>query len=177
MIEAAFELFTLKKLPFTRFDFPRWQSWLVIIVIGALAGLDPSMRESVPNMPILLAIAFGVLLICFTFPAIVLLLKWWMKRGGRWDGHGDLFNLIVSSWLVADLLGAGLTALGVPGLLTLPILLYSIWVSGNALHGAIPTASMRYSIGGILLSLIPMFIIIIILSGLIGLLFGIMLAQ
>jgi hypothetical protein len=33
-------------------------------------------------------------------------------------------------------------AAGVPALLTLPLCLYSIWVGGNALSGAIPKASL-----------------------------------
>ena len=46
------------------------------------------------------------------FGVIVGLLRWWLPRGGRWDKRGDLFNLVAASWLVADALGAGLTALG-----------------------------------------------------------------
>jgi hypothetical protein len=45
--------------------------------------------------------------------------------------------------------------LGVPPLLTLPLWLYSVWVGANALSGAIPKASLRYSIGGIVISLFP----------------------
>lgn len=44
-------------------------------------------------------------------------------------------------------------------LLTLPLLLYAIWVGANALSGAIPKASLSYSIGGILLSLIPVMLV------------------
>lgn len=78
-----------------------------------------------------------------------------MKRGGRWDGQGDLFNLVAASWLVADLLGIGLTAMGAPQLLTLLLWLYSVWVGANALSSAIPKASLGYSIGGIAIGLIP----------------------
>lgn len=78
-----------------------------------------------------------------------------MKRDGRWDGQGNLFNLVATSWLVADLLGIGLTAMGVPLLATLLLWLYSVWVGANALSSAIPKASIGYSIGGIAIGLIP----------------------
>jgi len=158
MLTPALSLFLLRELPFARFDFPRWQAWAALIVIGLLVGLDPSMRAGtpeMPGMPLPVALVFNVALILLCFPLIVLFLKWWMKRGGRWDGEGDLFNLVAASWLVADGLGAGLVALGVPHLITLPLWLYAVWVGGNALSGAIPKASLGYSIVGIVLSLIP----------------------
>jgi hypothetical protein len=171
MIPSAFSLFLLRELPFSRFDFPRWQAWLAVAFIGALTGLDPAMRAGTPEMPGLplwAAVLAGVLLILIVFPLIVAFLKWWMKRGGRWDGQGDLFNLVAASWLVADALGAGFMAVGVPALLTLPLWLYSIWVGGNALSGAIPKASLGYSIGGIALSLVPTLLLAGIVMGLLG---------
>jgi hypothetical protein len=99
------------------------------------------------------------------FLVILAFLKWWMKRGGRWDGEGDLFNLVAASWLVADGLGAGLIALGVPPLFTLPLWLYAVWVGGNALSGVIPQASLGYSIAGIVLSLIPAMLAIAVIGG------------
>lgn len=158
MINSALSLFLLRELPFSRFDFPRWQSVLAVTLIGMLAGLDPGLTAGTPEtpgMPPWLAIPFMVLSVWTAFLVIVAVLKWWMKRGGRWDGQGDLFNLVAASWLVADTLGAGLTALGVPYLLTLPLWLYSVWVGANALSGAIPKAGLGYSIGGIVLGLIP----------------------
>jgi hypothetical protein len=158
MIPSALSLFLLRELPFSRFDFPRWQALAAITQIGVLAGLDPSLRAGTPQMPGLppwAAVSFMVLLVWVAFLVILGVLRWWMKRGGRWDGQGNLFNLVAASWLVADALVAGLTALGVPPLLTLPLWLYSIWVGGNALSGAIPKASLGYSIGGIVIGLIP----------------------
>ncbi len=158
MINSALSLFLLRELPFDRFAFPRWQSVLAITLIGMLTGLDPGLTggtPETPGMPPWLAIPFMVLSVWTAFLVIVAVLKWWMKRGGRWDGQGDLFNLVAASWLVADTLGAGLTALGVPYLLTLPLWLYSVWVGANALSGAIPKAGLGYSIGGIVVGLIP----------------------
>lgn len=168
---SAISLFLLRELPFDRFAFPRWQAWLAMAFIGALTGLDPTMRAGTPEMPGLplwAAVLAGMLLILIVFPLIVAFMKWWMKRGQRWDGQGDLFNLIAASWLVADALAAGLVALGVPMLLTLPLWLYSVWVTGNALSGAIPRASLGYSIGGIVLSLVPMLLLAGIVMGLLG---------
>jgi len=173
MLTPALSLFLLRELPFARFDFPRWQAWATLIVIGHLVGLDPSMRAGtpeMPGMPLPVALAFNVTLILLCFPLIVLFLKWWMKRGGRWDGEGDLFNLVAASWLVVDGLGAGLIALGVPHLITLPLWLYAVWVGGNALSGAIPRASLGYSIAGIVLSLIPAMLAIAVIGGVFGML-------
>lgn len=159
MLKSAFNLFTLRELPWSNFNFPSWQAWAVIVVIGLLVGLDPAMRVDMP-IPLWAAVLFGVLMLVTSLPVLIVFLKWWMKRGGRWDGRGNLFNLIAASWLVADIFGAGLVALGVPMLLTLPLWLYSVWVSANALLGAIPKASLSHSIGGIMLSLIPVTLVI-----------------
>lgn len=158
MLKPAFALFTLQELPFSRFDFPRWQSALAICLIGALIGLDPALRhgtDGAPAKPILACLMFGLISNWLTALLIVGLLKWWLKRGQRWDGQGDLFNLLVASWLVASVLGAGATALGVPLLLIFPLWLYSIWVGANAISSAIPRASLGYAIGGIAMSLVP----------------------
>lgn len=158
LIPPAFSLFFLRELPFSRFDFPRWQSVLAVTLIGVLAGLDPGLRADTPEMPGMLlwvTIPSMVLSVWVAFLIILGVLAGWLKRGQRWDGQGDLFNLVAASWLVADVLGAGLTALGVPGLLTLPLWLYSVWVGGIALSGAIPKASLGYAIGGIVIGIIP----------------------
>ncbi|ENO94237.1 hypothetical protein C662_04583 [Thauera sp. 28] len=158
MLNTSLSLFLLRKLPLSRLDFPRWQSGLAITLIGLLIGLDPSLRAAPPDMPVpplWLAVGMGLLTTWVAFLIIVGVLRWWMRRGGRWDGQGDLFNLVAASWLVADALGAGLSALGVAPLFTFPLWLYSVWVGANALSGAIPKASLGYSIGGIVLGLIP----------------------
>lgn len=158
MLKSAFPLFLLNKIPFSRFDFPRWQLVLVISLIGLLIGFDPSLRDTPPDMPeppLWLAVTMGLLTTWVAFLVIVSVLRWWMKRGERWDGQGDLFNLVAASWLVADTLGAGLSALGIPPLFTFPLWLYSVWVGANALSGAIPKARLGYSFGGIVIGLIP----------------------
>ncbi|MCX7599323.1 MAG: hypothetical protein N2512_10750, partial [Armatimonadetes bacterium] len=102
MISHALSLFLLRELPFSRFDFPHWQSVLAVSVIGALIGLDPALRAApdLPPVPLWLTILLGVALTWTAFGVILGVLKWWLKRGGRWDGQGNLFNLVAASWLV-----------------------------------------------------------------------------
>lgn len=171
MLSSASSLFMLRDLSFAHFNFPRWQSLLVITLIGVVSGLDSAVRAppsglvaSEAGSPLWLAVLFATVLTWVSFLIILAVLRWWMRRGGRWDGQGDLFNLLAASWLVPDLLGAGLVALGVPSLLVLPLWLYSVWVGGNALSGAIPKAGLGYSIGGIALGILP----VLLLYGLVG---------
>ena len=158
IFRSALNLFVLRELPFSRFNFPRWQAVLSVSTIGLLVGLDPSFRAAPPGVsapPLWLALLAGLVLTWVGFLVIVVILRWWLKRGGRWDGDGDLFNLVAAAWLVTNTLGAGLTALGMPPLLTLPLWLYSVWVGAQAMESAIPKASLGYCIGGIAIGLVP----------------------
>ena len=158
VLSASRKLAVMQRLSWAELSFSRWQGVLAITIIGILVGLDPAMTpasSSGAELPRIMAIGLGIALVWPMFLATVGMLRWWMKRGGRWNGHGSLLNLLAAVWLVPDVLGAGLIALGVPLVYTVPIWLYSIWVGGNALSGAIPGASLSYGIGGILLSLIP----------------------
>ncbi len=158
MVNSAFQLFLLRGQPFLQFNFPQWQSVLTISLIGALVGLDPSLRAPQPVGPILplwFVVGTSLVMVWLTFLVITAVLRWWMMRGSRWDGQGDLFNLVAAASLVADVLGASLVAMGVPGLLTFPLWLYSLWVGGNALSGAAPKASRAYCVSGIVIGLIP----------------------
>lgn len=165
----ALSLFLLRPQPFERFAYPRWQAALALTLIGLLVGLDPQFRldtPEVPAPPLWLALGLGVLLIWAVALVTLAVLRWWMQRGQRWDGRGELFNLLVAAWLITSVLGAGLVALGVPHLLTLPLYLYSLWVGGNALSNAIPKASLGYSIVGILISMVPGLLISAVITGL-----------
>lgn len=166
MLNSALYLFILRERPFSHFNFPRWQAFLAISLIGVLAGLDPALRAPpagvlapVPGGALWTAVLVGTFLTWGGFLISCAVLHWWMRRGGRWDGQGDLFNLVAASWLVPDVLGTGLVALGVPSLLTLPLWLFSIWVAANALSGAIPRASLGYCIGGIAIGAVPVFLL------------------
>ncbi|KAB7572136.1 hypothetical protein ET532_020080 [Verminephrobacter sp. Larva24] len=158
IIGVGQRMMLLKRVTFPDLIFPRWQSVLAVSLIGVLIGLDPRSHTMPPGVPAWLGVVMGGMGLVTTwvaFPIIVAVLRWWLKRGGRWDGQGDLFNLVAASWLVADTLGAGLTALGVPPLLTLPLWLYSVWVGAQAIEGAIPQASLGYCIAGIAIGLVP----------------------
>lgn len=168
---SAVSIFLLRKLPFDCFNFSRWKAVAGICLIGVLVGFDPNMRILSPEMPPLslwLVIPMVVVSVWVVFLISLGVLWWWMKRGARWDGQGDLFNLVAASWLVADTIGAVLIAVGVPLLLTLPLWLYSVLVAGNALSGAIPKASLGYAIAGIVISLIPAMIVLVLLMGIAG---------
>lgn len=159
MLATAFSLFILQRRPFECFTFPRWQSALAVTSIGVLMGLDPAMRAGIPGMSPPMAILMTVLMIWAALPVAIGINKWWLRRGGRWDGQGDLFNLLAASWLVVNMLGAGLAALGVPPLLSLPLWFYSVWINANTLSGAIPKVSRGYAIQGIVLSILPAYLI------------------
>ena len=175
MLQASVPLFLLRELPFSRFDFSRVQTAFAITLLGILVALDPAMRAGAPNMPptpLWLALLVSLASVWVVFLVIVGILRWWMKRGGRWDGKGDLFNLVAASWLVADGLGAGLVALGVPSLLVIPLWIYSVWVGANALSSAIPKASLGYSIAGIVIGLVPAILVSGVVMGIIAMAAG-----
>lgn len=158
MLIGSLSLFFLRAQPFSCFQFPRWQAIVAVSLIGVLVGLDPSLAATppeIPEPPLWLAAVLGFLMTWAAFGVIVGVLRWWLPRGGRWDKRGDLFNLVAASWLVADALGAGLTALGVSPLLTLPLWLYSIFVGAKAMTNAIPQVSMGYAIAGIAIGFVP----------------------
>lgn len=136
-----------------------WQSILVVTLIGICQGLVPA-DQPVP-LPVRLAV--GLAMVWTAFPLMTCLLKRWLKRGGRWSGQGRLFNLLAAASVI-DIGGGVLAVLGVPVLLTLPLALYSIWIAGEAIQGAIPNASLGYAIAGIVL----VFIAAVIVSGMVA---------
>lgn len=158
IIGISQQLTILRASPLCDLNFPRWQAVLATSLIGVLVGLGPSFRTAPPGVsapPLWAGVLLGLASTWVAFMIIVAMLSWWLKRGGRWDGKGNLFNLVAASWLVVDTLALGLTALDVPPLLTLPLWLYSIWVGAQATENAIPKARLSYCIGGIAIGLVP----------------------
>jgi hypothetical protein len=155
MIKTAFHLFLLRPQPLAACDFPRWQSVLAICLIGLLGGLSPSARNDFPalsNAPGQLAgLTLYVTLVSFGF--VQWFLRRWMLAGGRWDGQGHFFNLLVASFFVTDLMHVVLQIAGVSRAGLLPLWGYSFWVAARALSGAIPQVSFRHALLGIVLSL------------------------
>lgn len=168
MLSAAWAAFVLKEQPFERFDYPRWQAVLALSVVGALIGLDPQTMAAEPDVPIMALAWLGFVMLWAAFLTVYWFLGWWMKRGGRWDGRGDLFNLLAAAGLVVNLIVCAIPLLGGPMILQLPVLLFSFWVTGNALSGAIPKASLGYSIVGMLLSGVPVTLVMVVVAALFG---------
>ena len=166
------KLVVLKELPFSDYAFPRWQSYASIALVALLSAISATLAPQVHGLP---QMSFWVLLgsnflsTWVLFLMAMFILRWWMKRGDRWDGEGDMFNLIAASWLVIDLIVYAASMLGAPGFIVMPLSIYTIWVAGNALSGAIPKASLGYSIVGVILAIIP--------GALIGAAVGIMLVK
>lgn len=155
MIQSAFPLFFLRKLPWSRFDFPRWQAWAALVLTAALWGLVFPVRSglslaAMPAWSLAIAVASSMVTTLVYLAAVLGFLGWWMQREGRWNGQGSMLNLIAASWLVTSLLGAGLVAAGMPLMLVWPLWFYSAWIVGNALSGAMPKASLAYSMYGVL---------------------------
>lgn len=155
---SAVSAFHLREQPFSAFDFPRWHAWLCVIGLSvpyafhpAFTGAPSNMPDD-PLMPLWLALVLGLVNAVIILLVMTGVLRWWLRRGGRWDGQGSMFNLIVSSTLVASLLSLAGALLGIPVIVLLPLWLYSVWVSGNAISGAIPRASLGYAISGMILS-------------------------
>ena len=49
MINAALDLFMLRKNPWTQFEYPIWHSIVAVTLIGLLYAFDPAFRE-VPDV-------------------------------------------------------------------------------------------------------------------------------
>lgn len=166
VIRAGVSAFLLREQPFERFRFSRWQSYFVITLLGVLQGLawymhGHALKASHLALPFLLVkVLFGVLLTWAAFSIIHRACRWWLMRGERWDGKDDLFNLMAASWLLPFALLYGLYALDVPGILLVPIEIYAIWVNANAMSGAVPKATLGYSIAGIVNGLVLIYVLL-----------------
>lgn len=155
ILKPAFDLFILRQRPFADFDFPRWQSlfWLGLTILTSFG--TPQL-----NIKFLFKLISMSGFIWF----MLIFLRWWMKRDGRWDGHGDFFNLLTASWLIGDVISTGLMFIGTPTVIVCLFGLYCLWVASNGLSGAIPKANLSYSLIGVLLSLVAGMIFVSLLS-------------
>lgn len=160
MLKIILDLVRLNSHPLADFEWPFWQSAVLLLIIAVVTGFDP-VTAAMFSSPVW-AIVMSIAMMAISFPVLVAFMRWWLKRDGRWNGQGALFNLVVAASAI-DVLGAGLTALGVPPLFTLPIFLYSIWIGANALAGAC-NVSLRYALGGVVLSLIPLMLAVMVSS-------------
>lgn len=155
VITVSVRLFLLQKLPFSAFSFPHWQSVAAItlraamLVALAILQYQPDDRIFIPYWFMVLQ---GPILVWALFLTSFVFLRWWMKRKGRWDGQGDLFNLMAASWLSPSVLSLILALVGAPLSIITLLSFYSMWVEASALSAAVPRASFRYCMGGIILS-------------------------
>lgn len=160
IIRCALQLFFLCQLAWTHFDFSRWQALAALVLTGILGGLESLVTAESTDTPLtsalFLGIHFGFALGLVLTRVVILwaIMRWWMPRGGRWDGRGKLFNLLVASLLVIDILSVLLAAAGTPALLISALRGFGIYITCNALAGAIPEADMDYIFNGIIASTI-----------------------
>lgn len=160
MITAALLLFLLRKLPFSRFSFPRWQSVLAMTLVGlvfAAVPSGPADEGDNSDLPFWISATLAVVAQWTAFFSVYLVLYWWLRRRGHWDGRGDCFNLLAASWLVADLLAVYLPVLGVhSALITVLLAVYSFVITLRAMRGAVPGLSLGYASAGVLLGALVM---------------------
>lgn len=162
MISSAIALFLLRRLPFSRFRFSRWKSALALTLVAVVYALVPD-SEAVANgeveasEPLWMKVVLAILTQWASFLTVYVVLCWWLRRGDRWDGKGDYFNLLAASWLVADLVSAYLPVFDIRSdLLTALLGLYSFVVTIHATKGAIRQAKLGYITAGAVLSIVCM---------------------
>ncbi|MDP3030291.1 MAG: hypothetical protein Q8O04_12555 [Deltaproteobacteria bacterium] len=166
MLKVAFDLLFLRRHAMTDFNFPFWQSALVITLLGIFSGLDPSVGAPNPVVGMVL----GLVMIWPVYLLGAQFMGWWLKRKQYWDGVGNLFNLLVAASLI-DIVPAILVILGIPYLFTLPLWLYSLLVAGNAIKGA-TNSGLGYAVGGLILWVViylPVIVILSVVASLLGL--------
>lgn len=155
----VFGLARLKGYAMADYRFPFGHSAILLVLIGLSAGLDPSMGVPMPwSFPA--GLALWLIWIALLYP----FMRWWLKRGGRWNGEGPLVNVLITACGI-DILWGPLAYLGVPLLLLLPLLLYSLWVMGNALEHA-TGVRLGYAIAGVVLTSLAFFIVAVLVGGL-----------
>lgn len=178
IFSSAVSAFLLREQPFSAFDFPRWHAWACCIGTFLPYAFHPAVTGAPSNMPDDPLLPLWLALVLDLVNAIIILLvmtgvlRWWLKRGGRWDGQGSVLNLIVSATLVTGFLNLAGSLLGLPVIVLLPLWFYSVWVSGNAISGAIPRASLGYAIGGLILSAVLAVFLIVCLTVAVTLVFA-----
>ena len=154
MFSAALNLFLLRKLAFERFAFPRYLSVLVITFYGGIFGFDLIWEHSgIEILPLLGGFTLYVAIFWGFYVLLLAMLEWSMKQDPHWDGQGELFNLVVSASIVPNTLFFGLTIIEADLLIHCLLGFYSLGVLANELSGAIPKASLAYSMVSIVMSM------------------------
>lgn len=165
MISSAIALFLLRRLPFSRFSFPRWKSVLAITLVALVYALVPDMSVEHEGLcesrtTLWRTIVTVIATQWASFLATYIVLWWWLRRHDRWDGRGNYFNLLAAAWLVADLIMAYLPVLGIhSSVLMFVLVIYSVIVTINATKGAMPRVGLGYITVGVAISVVGMLLL------------------
>lgn len=154
MIRHSFELALLRRLPIHCFSFPRWKSVLAVTSVGFLTGLSSSWREMVgaENSPLSVTIVAGIVASWSAFIVVYAILNWWVRRGARWDGKGDLFNLLAAATLFSGIVSGVLLLFIESPVVMLMVWLYSILIVVEAASAAMGNVTRIYSLCGVLVA-------------------------
>ena len=154
MIRHSFGLVLLRKLPIQCFSFPRWKSVLAVTMVGFLTGLSLAENGMVDaeHFPLPVTIGAGMAASWAAFILIYAILNWWVRRGARWDGKGDLFNLLAAATLFSGIVSGVLFLFIDSPVVMLVVWLYSILIAVEALSAAMENVTRIYSLCGVLMA-------------------------
>jgi len=144
--KLALDLACLKGHAFSDYRLPFRQAAILLTLLGLSGGLDPAL-----GIPMPWSFVVGLFLWWLWAAGLFPFMRWWLKRGDRWNGEGPLFTLLVAASGVSMLWGVLAYFLGhihVPSIiLLLSLWPYSLWVMAKALKQAIGV-KMSYTIVG-----------------------------
>lgn len=167
LISLAFDLIRLKGHPIARYDYPFWQAVCLVVLIGLALGLDPSL-----GLPQPWSFGYGVVLSLTWFAFSIVFLRWWLKRGGRWQEHGSLGRVIAASWAI-DITMGPLAWAGAAWFVLLVVWLYALAIMANALRHA-TGVNLGYCAGGMVLAFMLYLLGLMIVVVLVGVGLGVM---
>lgn len=154
MIRHSFGLVLLRKLPIQCFSFPRWKSVLAVTFVGFLTGLSFAENGMVDaeHFPLPVTIGAGMVASWAAFILVYVILNWWVRRGARWDGKGDLFNLLAAATLFSGIVSGVLFLFIDSPVVMLVVWLYSILIAVEALSATMENVTRIYSLCGVLMA-------------------------
>lgn len=162
MLKDIFDLLLLRGKPIAQYSYPLWKTGLLLTLIGAAQGLDPQMGA--PNMP--KGMVAGISMVWAVYPVVTWFLYWWLERGERWNGEGNLFALVVLASAIDILYPLG-SQLGLP-IVSIALFVYSLVVIVFALSKGVGV-SRGYALAGVLLATVPAIIVMLFAIFLLGL--------